>query len=244
MLNSTKSFVLLNKSILYNNFKKDLSVYIDKNWITEVNYLSLFNDFSFDDSIASLHKKVKFFDYTNYNSLIEKDYNINLKKHIISKQPELTLGEFGVKLDNIDVRFLKLFSLVFGAKAIVNFHKDKVFLKNVPSVGARHGIELLYLREKILYYFNPIFKEFFKFEIPVNEFEGDNLYIIAIRPEVYMWRYDTSYCMFDIYYDIGHILGCLSLLAYLKNMNINFHYIQDNFLFNENILPILYFTIK
>lgn len=241
MLNNSKSFLLINKKLIYNNFKKDIQVVLDKSWLNKDNYKSLFNKFDTNYSLYLYHKKVKFFDYANESEIRKLDYLENLELHKIKTQPSLALYEEAndeLPITDNTIQFIAEF--VFGMQKIVRFHQDDVFLKNVPSVGARHGISLFYQSSKKLFYFNPIKKKLVK--TPELTRDGDK-WLICLRPEVYMWRYKTSYCIFDIYYDIGHIVGCINLLNLfvLKNINISFHFPKENYtsIETKNIFPVL-----
>lgn len=245
MLNNTKSFLLLDKKVIYNNFIKDIQLEIDTQWLNERNFISLFNEFNPDYSLFMYHKKVKFFDYKDEAKVMEMDSIENSEQHKIKNQPTLALYSNESDTINFSSKNLKFIAdFVFGVREIVGFHEDTVALKNVPSVGARHGISLFQNLNQ-LYYYNPIIKELIKTPEVIGNKHG---LFICLRPEVYMWRYKTSYCLFDIYYDIGHIVGCINIIELVKNKEIRtrFKFPEENYSSIEakNIIPLLEMVTK
>ncbi|MDO3664897.1 hypothetical protein [Acinetobacter higginsii] len=247
MLNSTKSFFIINSSLVYTNFIKDISVKMDKSWFIKSNYHIFFNNFDADKSLFFYHKRVKFVDYSDYEDAVLKDSIRNKIKHLYLSQPALINENVDENLildlgDCILSKRIEI-NLSFSSKKIVKFHSDLVFLKNVPSVGARHGVDLFYYK-KFFYNFNPISREFNLYNFFTKTKFRENIFFISIRPEVYMWRYNNSYCYYDVFYDIGHVIGCFSFLEFFLNEKqvTHFYFCEFNSdFFIDGVLPILFF---
>ncbi|AIC28075.1 trifolitoxin-processing protein TfxF [Rhizobium etli bv. phaseoli str. IE4803] len=174
--------------------------------------------------------RIGYRDYADAEAEIERDAKENARQHQVSAQPDLTLtnllsSEGAIQLP---VPFLKtsdhfclLSSLLyagFGAVETRRFHGDKVFLKNVPSVGARHGIEAYVSVDGECYYYDcerhRLFPAAYQADLRSGEID------IVFRPELYMWRYQTAACLVDVYLDLGHILGALSMVAALYDTSL------------------------
>lgn len=242
LINNTKCFCIINGEIKYFNFKKNTIIDISKDWLQLENYESIFNKFNESESTFHFHKLVKFVDYSNYDKIINEDLKKNIEKHKKYEQPKTTLDFNFRKVKEFNSNFEKLiFTTTFECISKRKFHNDNILLKNIPSVGARHGIELFY-NSNGLYNFNPIFKKLSLTKKTIHSLE--NQYTLVIRPDVYMWRYNTSYCLFDIYYDIGHIIGNLKIIQSFINHqhNIVFRFndrLLNSELFTQDLLPII-----
>jgi len=174
--------------------------------------------------------RIGYRDYTDAEAEIERDAEENVRQHQVSVQPDLTLtqrlsSEGSIQLP---VPFLKtadqfciLSSLLYAGFGVVEtrkFHGDTIFLKNVPSVGARHGIEAYVSLDDGRYYYDceqhRLFSAGYRGDLRSGQID------IVFRPEVYMWRYQTAACLADVYLDLGHILGTLSMVASLYDTSI------------------------
>lgn len=136
------------------------------------------------------------------------------------------------KLNKKDISELLYFT--FGYQKIIKFHKFDVLLKTSPSGGARHPTEAYILSLKItgipngLYHYNVKenslellregnFTKYIKnniFEWKKINFEPQVVLFITSLFERNRWRYREPRTFRSIFFDIGHLLETLTLLAY------------------------------
>lgn len=102
--------------------------------------------------------------------------------------------------------------------ALRKFHCDTIQLKPTPSVGARHGLELFVQRNDGLYYYDCARHALIAVEKGLSKFEGDLRFHVMVRAEVYMWRYPYGSCLLDVYFDLGHTISNMALIAKVLNL--------------------------
>ncbi|MBG0807934.1 hypothetical protein IY145_00615 [Methylosinus sp. H3A] len=199
---------------------------------------SLVKEFDFIEAWRHWHKAFKYADYSNYDSVINSDMAANIEKHKVATQPPLVArGSIDFESDliwsdelvKLPVPFVYSHELLatissilyagFGGQKLASFHRDTVILKSVPSVGARHGIDAYVTFNQNEYYYNCVQHSLVHISGTTCNSGNERISIsICFRPEIYMWRYESGQCLFDIYYDIGHVIGNMKLAAQMLNV--------------------------
>lgn len=134
-----------------------------------------------------------------------------LKQHKSVTKPKSITVPYSFRNDNFSFLSSVIFSC-FTITNIRNFYDDKVAVKNVPSVGPRHGIELHLEFNVILYYYDPVYN--LLYDVNILDFSNVIKFFLRFRTDIYMLCYLVQ-CFIDIYFYISHILGNINMIFHL-----------------------------
>lgn len=234
-MRSSRSFALLNSSAWSFDFRRNNRVELPREFI-ELFYDSpqIFQPWKDFDNWRLWHKKVLYKDYSDEKNVLAEDQRENELKHAEKDQPPLLnerllalakrvrkLPEPLSREEHTDSALSNVLFFAFGAVELRKFHSDIVQLKNVPSVGCRHGIDVVYCEDGSVFYYSSLEHELLEIEAPDLLIPGTNTLRIFFRPSVYMWRYETSACLIDVYFDLGHVLSVLGFATHLYGVSLS-----------------------
>jgi hypothetical protein len=201
-----------------------------------------FGEFDWLSSLMEWLRLVKYVDYSDEKSAEEDDRKKNLERHESGRQPDTRIC-YGQQFSRINLGHLDwhvptdlvacAMILHFSFRAIHSrrFLSDAVPLKCNPSVGARHGIDVVVARSGIEFYYDCVDHSLVRLGSAPETLRKSTAFLLLLRPEVYSWRYPQSSVMFDVYLDIGHAIGNLRATSETLGMELG---ILDDMIFPKH----------
>lgn len=217
-----KTIVLINSVPWLLDFRRNRFTQLPKSIHRVLGRLeNLFDFFDYSLAFDVWRRAIRYRNYANAEAVLEEDAESNKYKHSHGMQPALELSEmFG---DAAEKTLAGSSDPILSACDIVlnhsmaslgthSFHADTIQLRPSPSVGARHGIDVLVHIGTDTYYYSGSRHSLLHIG-EKNNLGVDLAMTFFCRADVYMWRYPQGSCLLDVYLDFGHILGNISISA-------------------------------
>ena len=186
--------------------------------------LPVLGDFDWLRALQESIRAATYADYTDEQSARSCDRQGNAAKHRSGTQPPIR-----IRVDNhlgkvllaeasrqTPVMFAchRILDHSFRVTATHKFFLDKIGLRANPSVGARHGIEVVVILNQTEFYYDCIDHALVRLGDSTHHAVNQIVFLMLLRPEVYAWRYPQSSIYLDICLDIGHALGNMRAVCF------------------------------
>jgi hypothetical protein len=191
-----------------------------------------FGEFDWLSSLMERFRLVEYVDYCDEKSAEEADREQNRKRHESGRQPDARIC-YGQQFSRINLSHLDwdaptdlvacamILQFSFHVIHFRRFFSDTVPLKCNPSVGARHGIDVVVARSGIEFYYDCVDHSLVRLGSAPEPLREITAFLLMLRPEVYLWRYPQSSVVFDVYLDIGHAVGNIKATSETLGMKID-----------------------
>jgi hypothetical protein len=222
-MRETRSLVILNSKPWMLDFRSSVAYAVPASIGLGMHSMHpLFNKWDGFSSARRWHQNIRYISYDDEERVVAADAAANHEQHLHDVQPPLQIDHYmggncfplpepSFSLTSVYDVISSLLHVSFRRQDIRRFHEDTVQLKAIPSVGARHGLEVFVRTGSERHYYDCGNHTLYLVDHHTFDNTGAIHLDLYIRPEVYMWRYPVGTCLADIYLELGHGLGNLSL---------------------------------